>query len=87
MRQYIGLVHKPRQSDFGVSFPDFPGCVTAGRTWREAKAMAKEALALHIDGMLADRENIRGPSPLKAALGEPENRNCAWLLIASSAKG
>ena len=28
MRQYIALIHKDADSDFGVSFPDFPGCVT-----------------------------------------------------------
>ncbi|TIM59886.1 MAG: CopG family transcriptional regulator, partial [Mesorhizobium sp.] len=25
MKQYIGLIHKDTDSDFGVSFPDFPG--------------------------------------------------------------
>jgi hypothetical protein len=30
---------RPRQR-FGVSFPDFPGCITAGRTLDEAKDMA-----------------------------------------------
>ena len=29
-REYIGLIHKDAGSDYGVSFPDFPGCVTAG---------------------------------------------------------
>ncbi|TJX17220.1 MAG: type II toxin-antitoxin system HicB family antitoxin, partial [Mesorhizobium sp.] len=24
MRHYIGLIHKEADSDFGVSFPDFP---------------------------------------------------------------
>ena len=27
---YIGLVHKEPDSDYGVSFPDLPGCITAG---------------------------------------------------------
>jgi hypothetical protein len=30
MQAYIALVHKDKDSDFGVSFPDFPGVVTAG---------------------------------------------------------
>ncbi len=30
MRQYIGLIHKETDSDYGVSFPDFPGVITAG---------------------------------------------------------
>jgi predicted RNase H-like HicB family nuclease len=29
---YIAYLHKDRDSDFGVSFPDFPGCITAGKT-------------------------------------------------------
>jgi hypothetical protein len=33
MRQYIGLIHKESASDYGVSFPDFPGVVTAGKIW------------------------------------------------------
>jgi predicted RNase H-like HicB family nuclease len=44
---YIAIVHKEADSDFGVSFPDFPGCITAGRTLDEAKDMAAEALTGH----------------------------------------
>jgi len=52
MPHYIALVHKEGDSDFGVSFPDFPGCVTAGATLDEAARMAREALELHIEGLL-----------------------------------
>jgi predicted RNase H-like HicB family nuclease len=45
---YIAIIHKEPNSDFGVSFPDFPGCITAGRTLGEARDMAAEALAGHI---------------------------------------
>ena len=31
MSNYIAIVHKDEKSDFGVSFPDFPGCITAGK--------------------------------------------------------
>jgi hypothetical protein len=41
---YIAIIHKELNSDFGVSFLDFPGCITAGRTLDEAKDMAAEAL-------------------------------------------
>jgi hypothetical protein len=33
-------LHKDRKSDFGVSFPDFPGSITAGRTLEEARRRA-----------------------------------------------
>ena len=49
MRTYIALLRKDPDSDYGVDFPDFPGCVTAGSTLEEARAMAEEALAFHIE--------------------------------------
>ena len=45
MASYIGIIHKDADSEFGVSFPDYPGCVTAGRTLNEAGRMAAEAVA------------------------------------------
>ena len=39
MRPYIALIHKEPNSDYGVSFPDLPGCVTAGTTIDEARTM------------------------------------------------
>jgi len=63
---YVALFHKDDDSDFGVSFPDFPGCVTTGRTLDEAKDMAAEALALHIKGMLEDGDDLPHPSSLES---------------------
>ena len=51
MRYYVALVHKATDSDFGVSFPDFPGCISVGATLVEAAAMASEALSGHIEMM------------------------------------
>jgi predicted RNase H-like HicB family nuclease len=83
--QYIGLIHKEAASDYGVSFPDFPGCVTAARTLEEARILAQEALTLHLDGMIADGEDIPAPSSLDAILAEPENAgSIAILAVAPS---
>jgi predicted RNase H-like HicB family nuclease len=73
---YIAYLHKERDSDFGVSFPDFPGCVTAGRTLEEARRMAAEALALHIEGMMEDGEVVPEPSNLDALENDPNERRC-----------
>jgi hypothetical protein len=40
MANHIAIVHKEPESDFGVSFPDFPGCITAGGNIDEAKDTA-----------------------------------------------
>ena len=52
---YIAIIHNEPDSDFGVSFPDFPGCITAGRTLDEAKDMALEALTGTHRGYARDR--------------------------------
>ncbi len=78
---YIAYLHKDRDSDFGVSFPDFPGCVTAGRTLEEARRMAAEALALHIAGMIEDGEMVPDPSPLDALANDPDMRGAVAVLV------
>jgi predicted RNase H-like HicB family nuclease len=81
MTHYIALIHKDAGSDYGVSFPDFPGCVTAGATLDEARAMAEEALAGHIEGMVEDGEVVPEPSSLDAIMTDPENRDGVATLV------
>ena len=81
MRQYIALIHKDADSDFGVSFPDFPGCVTGGVDLDDARRMAEEALALHLAGMAEDEESIPEPSSLEAVMAERENRDAVAILV------
>lgn len=63
-RGYTALIHKDGDSDYGVSLPDFPGCVTAGKTLDDAHSMLVEALTLHIEGLQKDGERIPKPSSL-----------------------
>jgi predicted RNase H-like HicB family nuclease len=78
---YIAYLHKDRDSDFGVSFPDFPGCVTAGKTLEEARRMAVEALALHIAGMIEDGEVVPDPSNLDALGSDPAMSGAVAVLV------
>jgi predicted RNase H-like HicB family nuclease len=81
MQNYIGLIHKDPDSDFGVSFPDFPGVVTAGTTLDDARAMAQEALALHIEGLTEDGEAIPEPSSLEDVMSDADNRSGVAILV------
>lgn len=81
MRQYIALIHKDAGSDYGVSFPDFPGVITAGSTLDEARAMAAEALALHLEGLAEDGEAVPEPSSLDEVMAVQENRDGVAVLI------
>jgi predicted RNase H-like HicB family nuclease len=51
MKSYIAFFEQDDETkNFGVVFPDLPGCVSAGRTYEEAFQMAHEALSLYADG-------------------------------------
>jgi predicted RNase H-like HicB family nuclease len=81
MRNYIGVIHKDSTSDYGVSFPDFPGAVTAGSTLDEARQMAEEVLAFHVEGLLDDGETIPSPSTLEVVMTDPANRDGVAILV------
>jgi predicted RNase H-like HicB family nuclease len=66
MSSYIALVHKDAGTSYGVSFPDVPGCVSAGDTLDEALANASEALAGHLALMRADGDPIPKARSLEA---------------------
>jgi predicted RNase H-like HicB family nuclease len=80
-QRYIALIHKQAGSDYGVSFPDFPGCISAGATLDEARGMAEEALTFHIEGMVADGLPLPEPSTLEAVMAEAENRDGVAILV------
>jgi predicted RNase H-like HicB family nuclease len=79
--EYIAYLHKDRKSDFGVSFPDFPGCVTAGKTLEEARRMAAEALSFHIAGMAEDGEAIPEPSTIDDVADDPDMKGAVAFLV------
>lgn len=85
MRHYIALIHKDADSDYGVSFPDLPGVITAGSDLDEARLMAAEALALHLKGMAADGEAIPEPSSLEEIMSTVENKDGVAVLIPAPA--
>lgn len=82
--EYIAYLHKDPKSDYGVSFPDFPGCITAGSTLEEAKEMAAEALSFHIAGMREDGEEIPEPSTLDQLRHDPAMRGAVAFLVQAS---
>jgi predicted RNase H-like HicB family nuclease len=82
--EYIAYLHKEANSNYGVSFPDFPGCITAGATLEEARSMAAEALSIHIAGMRDDGEAIPEPSSLDDLRRDPALKSAVAFLVSIS---
>jgi predicted RNase H-like HicB family nuclease len=81
MANYIAVVHKDPKSEFGISFSDFPGCITAGKNIDDAKDMAQEALLLHIQGMVEDGEQLPAPSKLEEIMDDSDFADAAAYLV------
>jgi predicted RNase H-like HicB family nuclease len=64
----VALVHGVPGA-YGVSFPDFPGCIAGGESVDEALRRGRGALKFHMDSMIEVGEplpKIRGIAELKA---------------------
>ena len=85
--EYIAYLHKDKNSDYGVSFPDFPGCITAGSSLEEARRMATEALSLHVAGMQEDGEPIPQPSTLDDLRTDPGMKDAVAFLVEAKEPG
>lgn len=81
MTVYIALLRKQADSDFVVEFPDFPGCITAGTTFEDARRMAAEALLLHVEGMMEDVDPIPEPLGLDEVSSDPRYSDVASVLV------
>ena len=69
--RYVSFIHRD-DTGYGISFPDFPGCVSIGDTLDDAVRHACEALAFHVDGLCDDGEPIPPPRSIDAIKADPE---------------
>lgn len=70
--RYVSFIHRD-EAGYGVSFPDFPGCVSVGDTFDDAVRHGSEALAFHVDGLVDDGEAIPSPRSIDAVKADPEH--------------
>ena len=76
---FLVAIQKDPQSSYGVSVPDLPGCVTAGDTIEEALTMAREAIQLHLEGMLEDGLELPEPTEdFDRLRSDPDHANAIW---------
>ena len=55
---YYAIFEPAKEGGYNVSFPDFPGCVTFGKTFEESKEKAKEVLELWLEELASQKQKI-----------------------------
>ena len=68
---YVAFIHRDEEPGFGISFPDFPGCISDGDTIDETIERGAIALAFHIEGMTQDGKTVRAPRSLQEIEDDP----------------
>ena len=55
---YFAVFEPAKEGGYNVSFPDFPGCVTFGKTFEEAKEKGKEVLELWTEELFSQKKKM-----------------------------
>lgn len=84
MRAYVALISKEPNTEYWVDFPDFPGCVSAGKTMKAAVENAHEALAMHTALMAKDGDRLPDPTPIEKITANPDNEGAVPFLVSVS---
>ena len=84
MSNYIAVVHKDSSSDYGVSFPDFPGCITGGKSIDTVKDLSSEALSGHIQTMREFGEKIPNPTKLDDIVADQDYSDAIAFFVVSA---
>lgn len=78
---YPAIIDRTPNGFYGITFPDFPGCVSAGATVQETARKGEEALAAHVSFMMRDGDPVPEPTPMDAIKMDPEEGDVACLLV------
>jgi predicted RNase H-like HicB family nuclease len=57
MRRFLIIIEQGNHN-FSAYVPDLPGCIATGKTVEEVKANMREAIRMHLQGMIEDHEPI-----------------------------
>ena len=75
------VVHKDEGSSYGVTVPDLHGCFSGADSLDDAFVAAQEAVLLHLEGMLADREALPKTQPIHAHIANEDYRDGIWGFV------
>lgn len=80
-KHYLIVIHKDSDSDYCVTVPDLPGCITAGDTLEDAQNQVLEAIQCHIEGMLLDGESVPEAKEIAFHQDNPDYADGVWKSI------
>jgi predicted RNase H-like HicB family nuclease len=62
MSRTYAVIYEKGPTSIGAYVPDLPGCIAVAKTTEEVEQLIREAMELHIAGMIEDGEAIPEPT-------------------------
>jgi predicted RNase H-like HicB family nuclease len=81
MRYPIAIETGDTKHAFGVVVPDLPGCFSAGDTLDDALTNAREAILLHLEGMLDDGKAFPVPTSIEKLQKKRGFGGWTWAVV------
>src|SRR5271165_5702545 len=81
MRYPIAIETGDSKHAFGVVVPNLPGCFSAGDTLDEALANAREAILLHLEGLLDEGKAFPAPRSIEQLQKKRSYRGWTWPVV------
>lgn len=75
------VIHKEKRTEYGVIVPDLPGCFSSGKTIEQAIDMAREAIELHLEGLIAEGMPIPLAKPIERHRRNKEFASAVWAVV------
>jgi len=79
--QFPIVLHTDDGIRYGATVPDLPGCFSAGDTLEEALASVKEAIDLHLEGMVEDGGKVPAARPIAEHRANPGFADGTWAVV------
>jgi predicted RNase H-like HicB family nuclease len=81
MRFVVAIEKGDKKHAYGVVVPDLPGCFSAGDTLDEALTNAKEAILLHLEGLMDEKQTLPSPKTLEVHQKDRRYKGWTWAVI------
>ena len=79
--RYPVVLHTDDGVRYGATVPDLPGCFSAGDTLDEALDAVREAIDLHLEGIIEEGGEVPVPRPIAEHRSHPDFADGVWAAV------
>ena len=79
--RYPVVVHKDKNSVYGVTVPDIPGCFSAGESFDEALSNTIEAIEAHLELMAEEKLSLPQATCIENHNNNTDYKNGTWGFV------